>query len=288
MIERTVEFSRDTLVRYAGASGDFNPIHYRDDVAASVGLPGVLAQCHAQHGFGLFVVDFAFDHLLDVPRFDDAILANGVQRLRIAGEDDLLHRPFMGEHRTPQLSAGRCRFVYANTLIDAARDEILAVGALPVIRENRFDGPDATKVAGIISMDEVEKSTSADTGMEFEGFGGEDKREAAVGLHEQRDLGFEAGECSFCDGSFGHRFLRFGFDGRGWSSETSEEAMGTMLASMPALAAKATLPRVFMRGWRAEVLRVCTLLLEGQAAPSHTVLPEGPAAVDVLPPFAGG
>lgn len=43
VIERTVEFSRDTLVRYAGASGDFNPIHYRDDVAQSVGLPGVLA-----------------------------------------------------------------------------------------------------------------------------------------------------------------------------------------------------------------------------------------------------
>jgi len=35
--------TRDTLVRYAGASGDFNPIHYRDDVATSVGLPGVLA-----------------------------------------------------------------------------------------------------------------------------------------------------------------------------------------------------------------------------------------------------
>lgn len=35
--------SRDSLVRYAGASGDFNPIHYRDDVAQSVGLPGVLA-----------------------------------------------------------------------------------------------------------------------------------------------------------------------------------------------------------------------------------------------------
>jgi acyl dehydratase len=31
------------LVRYAGASGDFNSIHYRDDIAASVGLPGVLA-----------------------------------------------------------------------------------------------------------------------------------------------------------------------------------------------------------------------------------------------------
>lgn len=35
--------TRDSLVRYAGASGDFNPIHYRDDFAQSVGLPGVLA-----------------------------------------------------------------------------------------------------------------------------------------------------------------------------------------------------------------------------------------------------
>jgi len=41
--ERQVHITRDSLVRYAGASGDFNPIHYRDDVAASVGLPGVLA-----------------------------------------------------------------------------------------------------------------------------------------------------------------------------------------------------------------------------------------------------
>lgn len=41
--ERALHFERDSLVRYAGASGDFNPIHYRDDVAQSVGLPGVLA-----------------------------------------------------------------------------------------------------------------------------------------------------------------------------------------------------------------------------------------------------
>lgn len=41
--ERTTHLTRDSLVRYAGASGDFNPIHYRDDVARSVGLPGVLA-----------------------------------------------------------------------------------------------------------------------------------------------------------------------------------------------------------------------------------------------------
>ena len=51
--ERTFELTRDSLVRYAGASGDFNPIHYRDDVAASVGLPGVLA--HGMLTMGLAV-----------------------------------------------------------------------------------------------------------------------------------------------------------------------------------------------------------------------------------------
>ena len=39
----TFTLTRDHLVRYAGASGDFNPIHYRDDVAKQVGLEGVLA-----------------------------------------------------------------------------------------------------------------------------------------------------------------------------------------------------------------------------------------------------
>ena len=40
---RTVELDRASLVRYAGASGDFNPIHWNDVVAQSVGLPGVIA-----------------------------------------------------------------------------------------------------------------------------------------------------------------------------------------------------------------------------------------------------
>jgi len=35
--------TRADLVRYAGASGDRNPIHWSDRVAASVGLPGVIA-----------------------------------------------------------------------------------------------------------------------------------------------------------------------------------------------------------------------------------------------------
>jgi acyl dehydratase len=47
------EISRDSLVRYAGASGDFNPIHYRDDFAQAVGLPGVLA--HGMLTMGLSV-----------------------------------------------------------------------------------------------------------------------------------------------------------------------------------------------------------------------------------------
>lgn len=35
--------TRADLVRYAGASGDFNPIHWSDRAAGSAGLPGVIA-----------------------------------------------------------------------------------------------------------------------------------------------------------------------------------------------------------------------------------------------------
>ena len=51
--ERTVHLTRAALVRYAGASGDFNPIHYNDAVAERVGLPGVLA--HGMLTMGLAV-----------------------------------------------------------------------------------------------------------------------------------------------------------------------------------------------------------------------------------------
>ncbi len=40
---QTYAVRRSDLVRYAGASGDFNPIHWSDRVATSVGLPGVVA-----------------------------------------------------------------------------------------------------------------------------------------------------------------------------------------------------------------------------------------------------
>ena len=39
----TVQLSRAQLVRYAGASGDFNPIHWNPRVAREVGLPDVIA-----------------------------------------------------------------------------------------------------------------------------------------------------------------------------------------------------------------------------------------------------
>ena len=38
-----LRITRADLVRYAGASGDFNPIHWSDRVATGVGLPGVIA-----------------------------------------------------------------------------------------------------------------------------------------------------------------------------------------------------------------------------------------------------
>ena len=41
--EQVYRITRADLVRYAGASGDLNPIHWSDRVAGAVGLPGVIA-----------------------------------------------------------------------------------------------------------------------------------------------------------------------------------------------------------------------------------------------------
>ena len=56
------QVTRRDLVRYAGASGDFNPIHWNERHAKSVGLPDVIA-----HGMftmaqaGRFVTEWAGD-----------------------------------------------------------------------------------------------------------------------------------------------------------------------------------------------------------------------------------
>ncbi|WP_188674146.1 MaoC family dehydratase [Subtercola lobariae] len=66
--EREFSLTRDSLVRYAGASGDFNTIHYRDDIAKSVGLDGVLA--HGMLTMGL-AVQPVLDWLGDPALIDD-------------------------------------------------------------------------------------------------------------------------------------------------------------------------------------------------------------------------
>src|ERR1700677_3187303 len=59
---RQYQVTRRDLVRYAGASGDFNVIHWNERVAKSVGLPNVIA-----HGMltmalaGRFVTEWAGD-----------------------------------------------------------------------------------------------------------------------------------------------------------------------------------------------------------------------------------
>ncbi len=59
---RTFAVQRVDLVKYAGASGDFNPIHWNERFAREVGLPDVIA-----HGMftmaegGRFVTDWAGD-----------------------------------------------------------------------------------------------------------------------------------------------------------------------------------------------------------------------------------
>lgn len=73
--EHNFELSRDSLIRYAGASGDFNAIHYRDDVAASVGLPGVLAH-------GMLTMGLAIQPVVDWLGDSGTVLEYGVRFTR--------------------------------------------------------------------------------------------------------------------------------------------------------------------------------------------------------------
>lgn len=50
--------TRTNFVRYAGASGDFNPMHHDDSVATKVGYPSVF-------GHGMFTAGVLAHHLTD-------------------------------------------------------------------------------------------------------------------------------------------------------------------------------------------------------------------------------
>ncbi|MFT3875647.1 MAG: MaoC/PaaZ C-terminal domain-containing protein [Propioniciclava sp.] len=52
----TLTFTREHLVRYAGASGDFNPIHWSDRAAAKLNLPSVIAHGMLTMGRALRIV----------------------------------------------------------------------------------------------------------------------------------------------------------------------------------------------------------------------------------------
>jgi acyl dehydratase len=59
---RTYQVTRLDLVKYAGASGDFNVIHWNERVARSVGLPNVIAHgMYTMAQAGRFVTEWAGD-----------------------------------------------------------------------------------------------------------------------------------------------------------------------------------------------------------------------------------
>ena len=66
---------RVDLVRYAGASGDFNPIHWNERFAVEVGLPNVIAH-------GMFTMASAIRVVTDWTGDPGAVLEYGVRFTR--------------------------------------------------------------------------------------------------------------------------------------------------------------------------------------------------------------
>ncbi|MFI8457354.1 MaoC family dehydratase [Kitasatospora sp. NPDC085464] len=72
---QTFPVTRDTLVRYAGASGDFNPIHWNEKFALEVGLPDVIAH-------GMFTMAEAIRVVTDWVGDPAAVVEYGVRFTR--------------------------------------------------------------------------------------------------------------------------------------------------------------------------------------------------------------
>jgi acyl dehydratase len=72
---QTFRVTRADLVRYAGASGDFNPIHWSERTARAVGLPGVIAH-------GMFTMALAGRAVAGWAGAADAVLDLGVRFTR--------------------------------------------------------------------------------------------------------------------------------------------------------------------------------------------------------------
>ncbi|MEU5672329.1 MaoC family dehydratase [Micromonospora sp. NPDC049089] len=80
---QTFQVTRADLVRYAGASGDFNPIHWSDRVATTVGLPGVIAH-------GMFTMALVGRAVTEWAGSPDAVVEYGVRFTRpvVVPDDD--------------------------------------------------------------------------------------------------------------------------------------------------------------------------------------------------------
>jgi acyl dehydratase len=72
---RQFPVERADLVRYAGASGDFNPIHWNERFAKSVGLPDVIAH-------GMFTMAIAVRVITDWAGDPGAVVEYGVRFTR--------------------------------------------------------------------------------------------------------------------------------------------------------------------------------------------------------------
>ncbi|MET7848577.1 MaoC family dehydratase [Streptomyces avermitilis] len=69
---QTFPVTRATLVQYAGASGDFNPIHWNEKFAREVGLPDVIAH-------GMFTMAEAIRVVTDWTGDPGAVVEYGVR-----------------------------------------------------------------------------------------------------------------------------------------------------------------------------------------------------------------
>ncbi|MCF2532575.1 MaoC family dehydratase [Yinghuangia soli] len=72
---QTFPVLRENLVRYAGASGDFNPIHWNERFAVEVGLPNVIAH-------GMFTMAEAVRVVTDWVRDPAAVVEYSVKFTR--------------------------------------------------------------------------------------------------------------------------------------------------------------------------------------------------------------
>ena len=80
---KSFQITRADLVRYCGASGDFNTIHWSERIAREVGLPGVIAH-------GMFTMATAVRVVTEWVGDPGAVVQYGVRFTKPVPVDDVL------------------------------------------------------------------------------------------------------------------------------------------------------------------------------------------------------